>query len=98
LDRRLSGPQSRAGRGGDEKKFQPCRESNSGFPARGLDTIWTELLWLSLLHALMDMYVINDLVSTAQSYTTELNGKVIVNDQYVGIWEETVVAYLKILT
>jgi len=46
----------------------------------------------------MDMYVINDLVSTAQSYTTELNGKVIVNDQYVGIWEETVVAYLKILT
>jgi hypothetical protein len=28
LDRRLGGPQSRSGRGGEERNSQPCQESN----------------------------------------------------------------------
>jgi len=30
----MSGPQSRSGRGGEEKKNSPCWESNPGRPAR----------------------------------------------------------------
>jgi len=32
LDRRLDGPHSRSGRGGEEEKSLPCRESNPGCP------------------------------------------------------------------
>jgi hypothetical protein len=32
LDRRLGGPQSRSGRGGEGKNSQPCRESNTDHP------------------------------------------------------------------
>jgi hypothetical protein len=32
LDRRLGGPQSRSGRGGEEKNFSPCRDSNPRTP------------------------------------------------------------------
>jgi hypothetical protein len=38
FDRRLSGPQSRSGRGGEGKKPCPCRESIPGRPARSLVT------------------------------------------------------------
>jgi hypothetical protein len=47
LDRRLGGPQSRSGRGGEEKNSQPSPEIepyNAGRPARSLVTIQTELL------------------------------------------------------
>jgi hypothetical protein len=45
LDRRLSGSQSRSGRGGEEKGsyYCPCRELNPGRPARSLVAILTEL-------------------------------------------------------
>jgi hypothetical protein len=43
LHRRLDGPQSPYGRGGEEKNFCPCRELNPGRPARNLVTILTEL-------------------------------------------------------
>jgi hypothetical protein len=36
LDRRLSRPQSRSGRGGEERNLCPCRESNPDRPSRGL--------------------------------------------------------------
>jgi len=50
LDRRVGGPWSRYGRGGEEKN--PCfyKESNLGRPARSLDTIKTELFRLSVVH------------------------------------------------
>jgi hypothetical protein len=43
LDRRLGGPKSRSGRGGEEKNPQLYRELNPGRPARTLVTILTEL-------------------------------------------------------
>jgi hypothetical protein len=43
LDRRLGGPQSRSGRGGEDKNSQPCRESNPTRQAGSLETILTEL-------------------------------------------------------
>jgi hypothetical protein len=48
LDRRLGGPQSRPGRGGEKKNSPhcPCQESNPGRPARSLATIVTELSWI----------------------------------------------------
>jgi hypothetical protein len=54
LDKRLGVPQSRYGRGGEEKETHhcPCRESNSGRSARSLATFLTELTRLSLLHSL----------------------------------------------
>jgi hypothetical protein len=44
----LGGPQSRPGRGGEEKKSHhaPCNELNPGRPARSLVTIPTRLPWL----------------------------------------------------
>jgi hypothetical protein len=42
LDRRLGGAQSRSERGGEEKNFEPCRESNPVRPARSLVTTPTE--------------------------------------------------------
>jgi hypothetical protein len=47
LDRRLGGCQSRSERGGEEKKFLHCPfwELKSGYPARNLITILTELPW-----------------------------------------------------
>jgi len=41
----MGGPQSRYGRGGQEKKITttPCRELNPGRPARGVVSILTEL-------------------------------------------------------
>jgi len=43
LDRRLGGPQSRSGRGGEEKKFHdcPCRELNPDRSGCSLATILT---------------------------------------------------------
>jgi hypothetical protein len=50
LARRLDGPQSRSGRGGEQKILHfPRRELNSGHLARNLVTILTELPRLSLL-------------------------------------------------
>jgi hypothetical protein len=43
LERRLREPQSRSGRGGEEKNPCHCRDSNLGRPARSLVTILTEL-------------------------------------------------------
>jgi hypothetical protein len=45
LDRRLGGPQSQSGRGGEEKKFLPrlYRVSNHGHPGRSPVTLLTEL-------------------------------------------------------
>jgi len=44
LDKRLRGPQNRSGCGGKEEKIPcPCRESNTGGPARSLVTILSEL-------------------------------------------------------
>jgi hypothetical protein len=43
LERTVSGPRSQSGRGGEEKNPYPYRESNSGRPIRGLDTIQTDL-------------------------------------------------------
>jgi hypothetical protein len=45
LDKRLGGPQSRSGRGGEEKKTYHClcRESNSSGRARSLVCVLTEL-------------------------------------------------------
>jgi hypothetical protein len=39
LDTRMGGPQSRSGRGGEEKNPCPSRESNSGHPAHNLVTV-----------------------------------------------------------
>jgi hypothetical protein len=41
LARRLGGPQSRSGRGGEEKNDSPCRESKPRRPARNLVSIET---------------------------------------------------------
>jgi hypothetical protein len=43
LYRRLGGPQSRSGRGDEEKIPWHCRESNPGYPVRSAVTIPTEL-------------------------------------------------------
>jgi hypothetical protein len=45
LDRRLVGPQSRYGHGGEEKTYHrhPCREQNPGRPAPSLVSIPTKL-------------------------------------------------------
>jgi hypothetical protein len=43
VDRRLGGPQSQSGHGGDEKIPCSCQESNSGHPAHSLLTILTAL-------------------------------------------------------
>jgi hypothetical protein len=42
-NRRLSGPQSRSGRGGEEKNSSPSRESNLEHSARSIITTLTEL-------------------------------------------------------
>jgi hypothetical protein len=42
LDRRLDGPQSWSGRGGEEKILKPCCEWNPGCPNRSLVAISTE--------------------------------------------------------
>jgi hypothetical protein len=46
LDRRLYGPQSRSGRGGEENKSHhcPCRESNPDHPVPSLVSVLTELV------------------------------------------------------
>jgi hypothetical protein len=51
LDRRLGGPQSRAGRSDEEEKSHhwACRELNPGRPARSLITILTELPLLQFI-------------------------------------------------
>jgi hypothetical protein len=50
-DRRLGGPQSRSGRGGEEIKshYGPCREFNPARQARSLVSILTELFRLPIL-------------------------------------------------
>jgi hypothetical protein len=42
LDRRLGGPQSRSGHGGEEKNFQPRRESNPKAPIVQLRIIYIQ--------------------------------------------------------
>jgi hypothetical protein len=55
LDRRLGGPQSRSGRGGEEKNSQPPpREPNSSHLIYSLVTILTELSWLSSYQCFLD--------------------------------------------
>jgi hypothetical protein len=50
LDRRLGGPQSRSGRGGEEKNiFYSCRESNPGRPATSLIIVLTGLAAANML-------------------------------------------------
>jgi len=46
LDRKLGGPQSRSGRGGEEKRIPsfPPQELNPGRPARNLFSILTEVI------------------------------------------------------
>jgi len=46
LDRRLGGSENRSGRGGEDEKILPCRESNRGRSARSLVTTLTELFQL----------------------------------------------------
>jgi len=48
LDKRLSGPQSRSGGGGEEKNPRPCRESNPSRPTHRLLAIG--LLTATLAH------------------------------------------------
>jgi len=45
LDRRLGGPQIWSGRGSEDKEIPspPCRESNTGRPARRLASVLTKL-------------------------------------------------------
>jgi len=52
LDRRLRGPQSWSGRGGEERKshYYPCRELNTGHRTRSLVTILTELPYGSKIY------------------------------------------------
>jgi hypothetical protein len=52
LGRRLGGPNSRFGHGGEEKRslHWPSRESNRGLPARSVVTILTELPRLSIYY------------------------------------------------
>jgi hypothetical protein len=52
LDRSLGGPQSRSGRGGEEKESLAClcRESNHGRPDPSLVTVVTELPCLHLIY------------------------------------------------
>jgi hypothetical protein len=56
LVRRLGGPQSRSGHGGEKKKSLSCWESNPGCPALNLVPILTELinwLWIRVLQKLL---------------------------------------------
>jgi len=53
--RMLSGPQSRSGRGGEERKnSSSCRVSNNGRPARSIVTILSELP--QLLHSRLTIF------------------------------------------
>jgi len=49
LDRRLGGPQSLSGRGGEEKNLCPCQEPNTPVvPPLYLDPVLTELLRIAM--------------------------------------------------
>jgi hypothetical protein len=71
LDRKLGGPQSRSGRGGEEKNSQPCRESNPRTPMRMMMMI---IIIIPLLSAkmLINVVILNLLTNVLRDLIFEL--------------------------
>jgi hypothetical protein len=68
LERKVSGPQSRSGSGGEEKITLSCRESNPGRPAGSLAALLTEL---PRLPALLNLQQWANRISKAARTTTD---------------------------